>query len=141
MMYNDDEMIMQESTMVEKDTAYPKYIKNRFLVLDVKEMPDGMCAMVADKEMGFTDKYYEGDELADGKVDSIDKEGVVTYKPHMAAVTPFALPSEAEMSPMQGQKMSRKRMKKDDEMKEMHSPKGAVLVIQVDDDMDRRAIY
>ena len=97
--------------------------------------------MIADKEMGYTDKYYVGDELADGEIKEIDMNGVVTYKPHMAAVTPFALPSEAEMSPMRGEKMQKERIKKDDKLKQEMDSGGAVLIIQVDDDMDRRAVY
>ena len=133
-MNKDDEMIMNESAMVEKDTAYPRYIKNRYIVLEINEMPDGLCAVIADKEMGFTEKYYEGDELADGKIESIDEDGLVTYKPNMAAVTPFVLPSE-------GDKKSKQREKKDGKLRADHNPNSAVLIVRVDDNMDRDAVY
>ena len=140
-MNTEDQMIMNESAMVEKDTAYPRYIKNRFLVLEINDMPDGLCALIADKEIGYTEKYYEGDELADGKIESIDKDGMVTYQPNMAAVTPFVLPSEIEMSPMQGDKKSKTREKKDDKLRADYNSKGAVLIVKIDDKMDREAVY
>ena len=139
---NDDYAIMEEQGMVEKDVAYPRYVKNRFIVVETHDTPEGMCALIADKEMGITKKYYKGDSIADGKIESIEGEGVVSYKPEMASVEPFTLTSEQEMYPIAGEKISKGRMEKDDQLKKEHKrEKGAVLVIQIDDDMDQQAVY
>ena len=139
---NDDYAIMDEQGMVEKDVAYPRYVKNRFVVVETRDMPEGMCALIADKEMGITKKYYEGDDLADGKIESVETDGVVSFKPAMAAVDPFTLPSEQEMYPVAGERISKGRLEKDDQLKKEHGrERGAVIVIQIDDDMDKQAVY
>jgi len=142
MMYDDDKEIMKEEGMVEKDVAYPRYIKNRFIVIETHDTDDGMCAQIADKEMGITKKFYEGDSLADGKITSVEPDGLVSYRPAMASVEPFSLPSEQEMYPIAGDRVSKGRLKKDEDLKKEHSRnKEAVLIIQIDDDMDQHAVY
>ena len=136
----DDNRIMANEAADMKDTAYPKYIKNRFTVMETVEIPEGYCAVIIDHEMGVTQKYHEGDSLADGKVMSIEEGGIVTFKPPRAEVQEFTLNAEDEMAPIGGHKMTKKRLMKDQDLKEMQK-QGSVVIIAIDDDMDKKAMY
>ena len=137
----DDNRIMENEKETMKDTAYPKYIKNRFVVIETHETPEGYCASIADHETGTTQKFYVGDEIADGKIGSIEPDGIVVFKPPRAEIQEFTLPSEQEMSPIGGHKASKGREMKDQGLKGKHQHKGAMLVISIDDDMERSASY
>ena len=136
----DDNRIIENESATQKDTAYPKYIQQRFLVIETHETPEGYCAQIADKETGTTQKYYQGDDLADGTIGAIEPDGIVAFKPPRAEIQEFTLPSEQEMSPIGGHKASKGREKKDEELKGKHGS-GAVVVISIDDEMERASAY
>lgn len=133
----DDNKIMENDSATMKDTAYPKYIKNRFIVIETHETKEGMCATIADKEFGDTSKFYEGDSIADGKIGEVQPDGLVVFKPPRAEVESFTLPSEMEMSPISGHSRSKDRERMDDDLKKGPKHGQAVVIISVDDAMER----
>ena len=137
----DDNQIMNNEKATQKEVAYPKYIQNRFVVLETHDTDQGMCASIADNELGSTQKYYVGDQLADGSIGSVEENGVVVFKPPRAEIAEFTLPSEEEMSPVGGHSASKARLKKDDELKGARKGGNAVLVISIDDGMEKATHY
>lgn len=137
----DDNRIMENESATKKDTAYPKYIQERFLVIETREIPDGYCALIADKETGTTQKFYQGDQIADGAIGSVEPDGIVVFKPPRAEIQEFTLPSEQEMAPIGGHKVSKGREKKDESLKGRHAKGGSVVVISIDDEMERSTAY
>jgi hypothetical protein len=133
----DDNQIMENDAATMKDTAYPKYIKHRYLVIETHDTKGGMCATIADKELGTTSKFYEGDSIADGKIGEIQPNGLVVFKPPRAEVESFTLPSEMEMSPIEGHRRSKDRMRMDDDLKKRPQHGQAVVIISVDDAMEK----
>jgi len=124
----DDEALMQMSSEGEKSTHYRRYMVNRFQVMEVTETDEGLCAYIADKEMGVTLKFMEGDELADGKISSITEDGIV-FKPPRADVEPFTLPMRSEMYPIQGPKKTKARLKVEDEIKMRYDTQGPIVLM------------
>lgn len=98
-----------------KNDAYKAYILDRFTVEDVKESPKGLCAAIHDKETDESNFYHEGDQLADGKIQLIDTDGIV-FKPPKAKQPPFALRSKQELMPIKGDKVRMKREELDDQL-------------------------
>ena len=119
----DDEAIMDLNKDGEKVTQYRKYMMNRFMVMERKD--DYVC--IADKEIGVTREYEDGDDLADGKV-KIEEEGVV-FKPPRADQQPFVIPSRQEMMPMAHFHADKDRIKLDDKLAEKHKQEMIILMV------------
>ena len=130
----DDEALIDMSAEGEKSTHYRRYMVNRFQVMEVVETDEGLCAYIADKEMGVTLKYKEGEKLADGKLSTVTEEGVV-FQPPRADVPPFTLPMRAEMYPIAGPKATKDRLKIEDEIKMRYDTQGPVILMIDPDDM------
>ena len=129
---NDDEIVKMEQEN-QKNNQYRKYIETRFVVEDIHEAPNGMCANIYDKEMDDTEKYYQGDKLADGKIQMIAPEGVV-YKSPKAHTPPFSLMSKKELLPVKGDKIKKDRLKMEEEYQESHGEtEGPIIMISVMD--------
>ena len=126
----DDEALMQMSSMNEKYTHYRRYITNRFMVMDVFED----SVVIADKEMGLTSEYKEGDQLADGRISSLSEEGIV-FQPPRAAQCPFTLAMRSEMYPIAGQRATKDRLRIEDEIKMRYDTQGPVILMIDPDDM------
>ena len=60
----DDEAIMDLNKDGQKVTQYRKYMMNRFMIMDKTD--EGVS--IADKEIGITREYEDGDALADGSM-------------------------------------------------------------------------
>jgi len=130
-----DEKIMEMEGERKKDTAYKSYITDRFTVEDVVETPKGLCAMIHDKEMDDSEKYHEGDRIADGKIQMVDKDGVV-FKSPKAKIPPFTLRNKKELMPIKGDKMKMKRQEMDDELMMQEYDEPAVMTISIIKDAD-----
>jgi len=126
----DDEALMQMSSMNEKYTHYRRYITNRFMVMDVFED----SVVIADKEMGLTSEYREGDQLADGRISSLSEEGIV-FQPPRADQCPFTLAMRSEMYPIAGQRATKDRLRIEDEIKMRYDTQGPVILMIDPDDM------
>jgi len=93
-----DNEIVETMSSNEESRHYRRYITDRFEVVGMKEMEEGLCVMIADHEMGQKHKVFDGGELADGRIE-ISEKGVI-YRPPRADVEPFVLRSSQEMSPL-----------------------------------------
>jgi|7_EtaG_2_1085326.scaffolds.fasta_scaffold08662_2 hypothetical protein len=128
---NDEDIIKMEEEN-NKNNQYRQYIQKRFTVEDVKEMPNGLCALIYDKELDDTEKYYEGDKLADGKIQLVDDRGVV-FKSPKSMTKPFALKSEKELLPVGGKRAEKRRMDLESEIEESDTGDHPVIMISVMD--------
>jgi hypothetical protein len=99
-MESEDEEIVDGMHALEQGKFYRKYISDRFMVDDLLETEYGLCAVIVDQEMGVSDKYHTGDELADGTVEVL-QTGVL-FKPYRADLASIPLHSKMEMSPLYG---------------------------------------
>jgi hypothetical protein len=120
----DDESIMDMEKEGEKVTQYRRYIMNRFQVMEREEDE----VTIADKEIGITRSFENGDSLADGKVE-IEEEGVV-FRPPRADQPPFVLPSREEMMPIAHFHAGKDRIKLDDKLEEKHKQELVILMVE-----------
>jgi|TARA_R100001082_G_scaffold111204_2_gene94050 hypothetical protein len=127
-----DNEIVETMSSNEESRHYRRYITDRFEVIDIREMEEGLCALIADHEMGEKHKVFDGGELADGRIEMSEK-GVI-YRPPRADVAPFGLRSEAEMSPLHNHYARRDREGMNFQLRQehQHSP--------MDDDDDTMII-
>ena len=133
---NDEDIVKMEQEN-DKNNQYRQYIEKRFVVEDVHEAPNGMCANIYDKEADDTEKYYEGDKLADGKIQMVDERGVV-FKSPKAMTKPFVLKSKKELLPVGGSRAEKRRMDLENELKDQVPDDQPVIMISV---MDSAAEY
>ena len=122
----DDEAIMDLNKDGQKVTQYRKYMMNRFMIMDKTDE----SVAIADKEIGITREYKDGDALADGTV-KIEEEGVV-FNPPRADQQSFVIPSRQEMMPMAHFHADKDRIKLDDKLAEKH--KQEMIILMVDND-------
>ena len=78
-MYKTDKKLMEMEGERKKDNAYKAYVLDRFTVEDVHEGPKGLCATIHDKETDEPKHYHKGDNLADGKIQMVDSDGIVFW--------------------------------------------------------------
>ena len=69
----------------------------------------------AQKETDEPKHFHEGDQLADGKIQLVDTDGIV-FKPPKAKQPPFALRSKQELMPIKGDRARIRRQELDDEL-------------------------
>tara|TARA_R100001086_G_scaffold88909_1_gene43577 strand:+ start:471 stop:893 length:423 start_codon:yes stop_codon:yes gene_type:complete len=130
-MKSDEEIIKMEQEN-NKNNQYKQYIEKRFIVEDLIETPNGLCAHIHDEELNETQKYHEGDKIADGKIQMIDDRGVV-FKSPKAMTKPFVLKSKKELLPVGGRRAEKKRMELENEMQNMIPEDQPVIMISVMD--------
>ena len=121
---NDDDALVAMSEANEKHTHYKRYIVNRFMVMEI----DGDNIVVADKEMGLTSQYKEGDELADGRIEKISEQGVV-FGPPRADQCPFTLPMRSEMHPIAGDRVTKDRLLIEEDLKMRYDTQGPIILM------------
>lgn len=129
-----DKKLMEMEGERVKDDAYKSYILDRFTVENVYETPKGLCVDIHDAETDEIEKYHENDKLADGKIQLVDKDGIV-FKPPKAKQPPFTLKSKKELMPIKGDKMRMKREEMDEELMS-HGGDTPVMIISVVKDAD-----
>tara|TARA_R110000824_G_scaffold30463_5_gene100270 strand:- start:6974 stop:7384 length:411 start_codon:yes stop_codon:yes gene_type:complete len=131
-MYKTDKKLMEMEGERKKDNAYKAYVLDRFTVEDVHEGPKGLCATIHDKETDEPKHYHKGDNLADGKIQMVDSDGIV-FKPPKAKQPPFALRSKQELMPIKGDKARMKREELDEELmmhEDAHAPVMTISIVR-----------
>ena len=114
-----DDKIIEMMHEQESNHHYGRYIMDRFVVIDIHDTPEGLCALIEDKETGERRKYYSGDQIADGAIDEIMAEGVV-FRPPRADVPKMMLKGSKEMRPIGGDKQTSYRSTMNQQLKSEH---------------------
>jgi hypothetical protein len=127
-----DHAIIDDMSSMEGSKHYRRYLTDRFTVVQVHEIEDGLCAHIHDKETGREVKLHTGDSLADGSIEVVE-EGVVFHPPR-ADVESFMIPAAQEMSPLNNHGASKKRDTLNRELEREH------MMMPYDDEDDKMII-
>tara|TARA_A100001515_G_scaffold142077_1_gene140138 strand:+ start:282 stop:716 length:435 start_codon:yes stop_codon:yes gene_type:complete len=127
-----DNAIIHDMSSMDESQHYRRYLTDRFSVVQVYEIENGLCAHIHDKETGHEMKVHTGDQLADGSVEIIE-EGVVFHPPR-ADVESFMIPAAQEMAPLHSHSLTNKRDMLNRELEREH------MMMPYDDEDDKMII-